>query len=60
MNRTLRHPPVGGFWNDTMRLSHATWIVDYLTELLLHPAELAVRPAEWMPWNMRDVTAVAA
>jgi hypothetical protein len=24
---------------------------DYLTELLRHPAEVAVRPAEWMPWN---------
>jgi hypothetical protein len=34
---------------------------DYLTELLRHPAELIVRPAEWMPWNyMRDATAVAA
>jgi hypothetical protein len=26
---------------------------DYLTELLRHPAEVAVRPAEWMPWNYR-------
>jgi transposase len=26
---------------------------DYLTELLRHPAELTVRPAEWMPWNYR-------
>jgi transposase len=34
---------------------------DYLTELLRHPAEAAVRPAEWMPWNYRrDTTAVAA
>jgi hypothetical protein len=33
----------------------------YLTELLRHPAELTVRPAEWMPWNYRpDTTAVAA
>jgi transposase len=33
----------------------------YLTELLRHPAELTVRPAEWMPWNYRpDATAVAA
>jgi transposase len=24
---------------------------DYLTELLRHPAEVAVHPAEWMPWN---------
>ncbi len=34
---------------------------DYLTELLRHPAELTVRPAEWMPWNYRDAAnAVAA
>ena len=34
---------------------------DYLTELLRHPAEVTVRPAEWMPWNYRrDPTAVAA
>ena len=29
---------------------------DYLTELLRHPAEVAVRPAEWMPWNYRGAT----
>jgi len=34
---------------------------DYLTELLRHPAEAAVRPAEWMPWNYRrDASAAAA
>jgi transposase len=34
---------------------------DYLTELLRHPAEVAVHPAEWMPWNYRhDATAAAA
>jgi len=34
---------------------------DYLTELLRHPAEVAVRPAEWMPWNYRGTeNAVAA
>ena len=27
---------------------------DYLTELLRHPAELTVCPAEWMPWNYRE------
>jgi len=27
---------------------------DYLTELLRHPAELTVQPAEWMPWNYRS------
>jgi transposase len=24
---------------------------DYLTEMLRHPAEIMMRPAEWMPWN---------
>ena len=34
---------------------------DYLTELLRHPAQLIIRPAEWMPWNYRDAAnAVAA
>ena len=34
---------------------------DYLTDLLRHPAELTVRPAEWLPWNyLRAATAVAA
>ncbi len=34
---------------------------DYLTELLRHPAELTVCPAEWMPWNYRGAAiAVAA
>jgi CheY-like chemotaxis protein len=34
---------------------------DYLTELLRHPAEVAMRPAEWMPWNYRrETTAMAA
>src|SRR6267154_6111749 len=26
---------------------------DYLTELLRHPAEIRVRPGEWMPWHYR-------
>ena len=26
---------------------------DYLTELLRHSAELATRPADWLPWNYR-------
>jgi transposase len=34
---------------------------DYLTELLRHPADLTVHPAEWMPWNYQgSATAVAA
>jgi transposase len=33
---------------------------DYLTELLRHPAEVAVHPADWMPWNYRRGAAAAA
>jgi transposase len=33
---------------------------DYLTELLRHPEEVAVRPAEWMPWNYRRTSTAAA
>lgn len=28
---------------------------DYLTELLRRPEELKANPAEWMPWNYRDM-----
>ena len=27
---------------------------DYLTELQRHARELAVSPAEWLPWNYRE------
>ncbi|HXI38491.1 MAG TPA: IS66 family transposase [Bryobacteraceae bacterium] len=30
---------------------------DYMTELLRHPAEITVRPAEWLPWNYRATLA---
>jgi transposase len=44
----------------TCELNHVNPF-DYLTELLRHPAEVAVCPADWMPWNYRhDATAVAA
>jgi hypothetical protein len=33
---------------------------DYLTELLRHPAEIRVRPGEWMPWNYRTALAGTA
>jgi transposase len=33
---------------------------DYLTELLRHPAEITVRPGEWMPWNYRMTLAGTA
>lgn len=33
---------------------------DYLTELLRHRAEVAVRPAEWMPWNYQGSPTAAA
>ena len=28
---------------------------DYLTELQKHSNELSVNPADWMPWNFRDM-----
>jgi hypothetical protein len=28
--------------------------LDYLIELQRHAQDLAVRPAEWMPWNYRE------
>jgi transposase len=28
--------------------------LDYLTQLLQHPNELAAHPADWMPWNYRE------
>jgi transposase len=33
---------------------------DYLTELIRHPAEVAVHPVEWMPWSYRRDAAAAA
>jgi transposase len=30
---------------------------DYLAEVLRHPAEITMRPAEWMPWNYRTTLA---
>lgn len=27
--------------------------LDYITELLKHPVQVALRPADWMPWNYR-------
>jgi transposase len=33
---------------------------DYLTELLRHPAELAVRAADWMPWSYKPIPATVA
>jgi hypothetical protein len=33
---------------------------DYLTELLRHPAELRVRPAERRPWNYQGATTAVA
>jgi len=32
---------------------------EYLVELQRHAAELAVSPAEWMPWNYRAKLSVA-
>ena len=31
--------------------------LDYLAELQRHAQDLAARPAEWMPWNYREMLA---
>ena len=57
--RTLNGAQVGDLFMTlihTAELCGATSL-DYLTELQRHAAELANRPAEWMPWNYRDTVA---
>jgi transposase len=53
--RTLNGAHVGDLF---MSLIHTCELnganpFDYLTELLRHSAELATRPADWLPWNYR-------
>jgi len=54
--RTLNGAQVGDLF---MSLIHTCQLCgansfDYLIELQRHAQELAVRPAEWMPWNYRE------
>jgi len=54
--RTLNRAQVGDLF---MSLIHTAELCgansfDYLTELQRHAQELAVNPAEWMPWNYRE------
>jgi hypothetical protein len=54
--RTLNGAQVGDLF---MSLIHTAELCgansfDYLTELQRHAQELAVNPAEWMPWNYRE------
>jgi transposase len=60
--RTINGADVGDLF---MSLIHTcelcgTNSFEYLTELQRHVAELAYKPAEWMPWNYRSKLAVAA
>jgi len=61
--KTMNGAQVGDLFmslNHTCELNKVN-AFDYLTELLRHPAELTVHPAEWMPWNYRGTAnAVAA
>ncbi len=57
--RTLNGAQVGDLF---MSLIHTCQLCgansfDYLTELQRHARELAVGPAEWMPWNYRETLA---
>jgi transposase len=59
--RTLHGAQVGDLF---MSLIHTCQLCgansfDYLTELQRHARELAVHPAEWMPWNYRETLAGA-
>jgi transposase len=54
--RTLHGAQVGDLF---MSLIHTCQLctvnsLDYLIELQRHAQDLAVRPAEWMPWNYRE------
>jgi hypothetical protein len=60
--RTLNGAQVGDLFMSlihTCQLSGANSF-DYLIELQRHARELAVSPAEWMPWNYRDTLARTA
>jgi hypothetical protein len=55
--RTLNGADVGDLF---MSLIHTCQLCgansfDYMTELQRHAHKLATKPAEWMPWNYRDL-----
>ena len=57
--KTLHGAEVGDLYMSlihTCELNNANPF-DYLTELQRHSAEVAARPAEWMPWNYRAALA---
>jgi len=61
--KTMNGARVGDFFMSLIHTCELNRVnpFDYLTELLRHPAEAALRPADWMPWNYRrDAAAVAA
>ena len=61
--KTMNGARVGDFFMSLIHTCELNKVnpFDYLTELLRHRAEVAVRPVEWMPWNYPgSTTAVAA
>src|SRR5271165_4990821 len=61
--KTMNGARVGGLFMSLIHTCELNKVnpFNYLTELLRHRAEVAVRPAEWMPWNYQgSATAVAA
>ncbi len=60
--KTMNAPQVGDLFMSFIHTCELNKVnsFDYLTEMLRHPAELAVRPAEWMPWNYRGTEAPVA
>ena len=60
--KTMNGAQVGDLFMSLIHTSELNKVnpFDYLTELLRHPAEITVRPAEWMPWNYRETLARTA
>jgi len=60
--RTLNGAQVGDLFMTLIHTCQLSGVnsFDYLTELQRHARELAVRPAEWMPWNYRHTQASTA
>jgi transposase len=57
--RTLNGAQVGDLFMSLIHTCQLSGVnsFDYLTELQRHARDLAVSPAEWMPWNYRETLA---
>ena len=60
--RTINGAHVGDLFMNLIHTAELGGVnpLDYITELLRHPSELAQSPANWMPWNYRENLAQAA